>query len=127
MGHIRQHGPKRLTLIWFWHNHRATLQYDWLAAWHCLYDPDALPLHVAWPMLEEILKNRSSHCFATLAEWTWIPDAADRILYAFSHKPTGPARNPEWQQTANGMRHTMNPRPHDMKARRELNKRLGID
>ncbi len=127
MGHLRGHRPKSLTLIWFWHNHRATLQYDWLNAWHCLYDPDTLPLHVAWPMLEEILKDHASHCYAILADWTWILDTADRILYALSHNATSANNRPPWQNADKGTARAMNPRPHDMQARRQLNTRLGIN
>lgn len=126
MGHIRGHRPKSLTLIWFWRNHRAILQYDWLHAWHSLYDPEILPLYVAWAMFREILKDHASHCHATLANWAWIPDSADRILYAFSHSASS-ARKPDWQQPADATGRGMDPKPHDPQARHTLNQRLGID
>ena len=85
-----------------------------------------MPLYAAWPMFEEILKHHSSHCYATLADWAWIPDAADRILYAFTSTPTAAKRMPDWQRADDGANHATRSKPHDQQARRALNKRLGI-
>lgn len=93
------HRPKSLTLIILWDDHRAALQYDWLHAWHTPLDLTQTPLFEAWPMLKEILKNRSSHCWAALAGWSYIPDPADKLIHAINQSNVKNRRlTPQWEK-----------------------------
>ncbi|WP_204314903.1 hypothetical protein, partial [Bifidobacterium aerophilum] len=69
MGRRVQDRPKILTLLHLWYTARPALQYDWIACWGGPWDPRTMPARAAWPMLREILMDRSSHSFAALAGW----------------------------------------------------------
>ena len=125
MGRLQGHRPKSLTLLWLWQNHRATLQYDWLNAWHSLYDPQQLPLYAAWPMLQEILKDHTSHTFALLSQWEWIPLNSDVILHALAQANTKKQLKTPWATTG-GNQPEPKPKPRDEQAHRQLLERLGI-
>ena len=85
MGQGGPYRPKSLILISLWIDHRAALQYDWHQAWGGPLDLKTLSLHEAWPMCREILKDRSSHSFAALAGWSFIPDPADKYILSLIH------------------------------------------
>lgn len=119
----RRSGPKSLTLVWLIQNHYWAVQADWLKVWHDRLDLTVTPLHEAWAMCKEILKDHTSHMFAALADWAWIPDGSDRTLHALSQ--TGTRRSePPWQQPMpwdGEPRHATN---HELRNR--LKERLGI-
>lgn len=123
MGSIRRHRPKSLTLIWLWQEHRAALQYDWIHAWHTLYDPETQPLYMAWPMLSEILKDHTSHSHAALADWQWIPGEAEQMVDAIN-QGQGKTSPPPWQAIRPTPDHMSRPRNEQL--HRQLLDRLGI-
>lgn len=123
MGRVGGHRPKSLTLIWLWNEHRAALQYDWMRAWHGILDLTRMPLYAAWPMLREILKDHTTHSFALLADWSWIPTDADMILYALSQTGKKQTTPPPWADTTADKPHA---KPRDQRLHTRLLERLGI-
>lgn len=128
MGGRVRHRPKILTLLHLWYTRRAALQYDWHAAWGRFWNPKTLPAYAAWPMLQEILMDHSSHSFAALAGWSHIPDTADRIIHALDAGPSRLRRKPTWERpgpfdTTPSAHAT---RRRDDRLRDRLRERLGI-
>ncbi|KAA8828319.1 hypothetical protein [Bifidobacterium tissieri] len=126
MGRGQPHRPKSLTLIHLWLEHRAALQYDWMRAWGQPLDLRAMPLYAAWPMLEQILMDHTSHSWAALAGWEWIPDPADKYIHAYNQGAGKVRTRPPWQAT--DIRPTIGRtgKPRNERLRRKLKNRLGI-
>lgn len=132
MGQHVGSGPKSLILLHLWQEHRAALQYDWMRAWGCPLDLTLMPLHAAWPMLREILRDRTSHSFAALAGWSFIPDPADKWIHAANQSQSRLRRKPPWEAAdpwapeRTGRSAGAGARPHDERLRGRLKERLGI-
>ena len=132
MGVRVRHGPKILTLLHLWWTRRPSLQHDWRAAWGRFWDPATVPAYAAWPMLREILMDRSSHSFAALAGWAFIPDPADKWIHAVNQSQSRLRRKAPWEVAdpwaperpvrSGGAA----ARPHDERLRGRLRERLGI-
>lgn len=120
--------PKSLTLLDLWLNHHWALQHDWMRAWHERLDLKRTPLYVAWPMLREILKDRStSHSFAALAGMGWMPSDSDRTLWALAQSGSKTHTTPPWMRP-DPLTERATPRPHhDARLRGMLAERLGLD
>lgn len=131
MGQGGPYRPKSLILISLWIDHRAALQYDWHRAWGGPLDLKTLSLHEAWPMCREILKDRSSHSWAALAGWSFIPDPADKYIHA-ANQGTAKHRmlTPAWEKPDKllGPEHAAaRPAPkRDERLRGRLKARLGL-
>ncbi|NEG90608.1 hypothetical protein [Bifidobacterium aerophilum] len=125
MGRSVPHRPKILTLLHLWYANRPALQYDWIACWGGPWDPRITPARAAWPMLREILMDRSSHSFAALAGWAYIPDPADKYIHAVNQGASKLRRRPDWQRRDIG-RDSPHPRAKDERLRSRLKARLGI-
>lgn len=131
MGELGRHQPKSLILIALWQDHRAALQYDWIRAWRQPLDLTRTSVHEAWPMLREILKDHSSHSYAALAGWSYVPDQTELLIHALNQGQAKHRRiTPEWEKpdTILGPDST---RPHtkpkrDERLRSRLKQRLGI-
>ncbi|OXN01659.1 hypothetical protein [Bifidobacterium vansinderenii] len=118
--------PKSLIVLHLWLEHRAALQYDWIRAWGCPLDLKAMPLYAAWPMLWQILMDHSSHSYAALAGYAWIPDPADKYIHAYNQGMSKIRIRPPWQTTVTQTDPAKPKRPHDERLRRRLKDRLGI-
>ena len=118
MGAGRQDRPKSLILITLWQDHRAALQYDWMQIWHQPLDPKTTPLHIAWPMCREILKDRRSHSFAALA---------GKLVQSINQGQSKRSLPPDWAKPDTLLSEPTPPKhQHDHRRRALLNRRLGL-
>lgn len=130
MGQRVLHRPKILTLLHLWWTRRPALQYDWCRVWGGPWNPKLMPAYAAWPMLREILKDRSSHSFAALAGWSYIPDPADKYIHAANQGASRLRRRPTWEKpdplTTATTPAARRVHAHDESLRDKLRIRLGI-
>ncbi|RSX53030.1 hypothetical protein [Bifidobacterium samirii] len=120
--------PKILILLHLWAEHRPALQYDWHRAWGGPLDPGRTPAYTAWPMLKEILKDHSSHAWAALARYSYVPDTAELLVHAANQGQSGSRTTPAWLRPGPFDRPGSGPaRPHDKALQDKLRRRLGID
>jgi hypothetical protein len=102
MGGPVRHRPKSALLASLWAEHRAAILYDLKSRlnieWHPLdwttwaKDQQArsnIGYWAMWQYAAEILRDKSSHSYAALAGWSYVPSPTERAIWTLMPKREG--------------------------------------
>lgn len=85
-------------LLLLWQKYRPALQADFIQTWGQPFSFTFYDWNTLWLMAKEILKDHSSHCWQSLAKYTFYPTVVEQAVYVLNSAFSKIARKESWLQ-----------------------------
>lgn len=85
-------------LLFLWQSYRPALQIDFIKTWGQSFSFTAYDWNTLWLMVKEILKDHSSRCWQSLAEYTFYPTMIEQAVHVLNSAFSKIARKEPWLQ-----------------------------